>query len=176
MRPPGQEDPVPIETDRPFREWPLEQLAEQALLHAADRVVLAGLGQEAGRRPGARAKALQARIERMRQAAEAAPRGAGSVELREMLAAAAQEIGLLRARLAAREAAMACPGPEASAPGPHRRVYLTPDAPAWLVADVRRAFRRRYHPDAHDDPGRRRRAEEVFKRAEAVFAEIERMR
>lgn len=174
--PAGQEDPVPPDTHRPFREWPLEQLAEQALLHPSDPVVLAGLGEEAGRRPGARAKALQARIERMRQAADAAPRGAGSAELREMLAAAAREIGQLRARLAAREAAGPPMADAPLQPGPHRRVYLTPDAPAWLVAEVRRAFRRRYHPDTHHDPGRRRRAEEVFKRAEAVFAEIERLR
>jgi hypothetical protein len=55
-------------------------------------------------------------------------------------------------------------------------VHLTPDAPAWLVFEVRRAFRRRYHPHGQADPGRRRRSEEVFKRIEAIFAEIERLR
>lgn len=164
-----------METERPFREWPLEQIAEQALLHPGDRAVLAGLAEEAGRRPGARAKALEARILRMREAAEGAPRSAGKAELRDMLAAAAREIAMLRARLDALAAARADHAPAAE-PGPHRRVYLTPDAPTWLVAEVRRAFRRRYHPDGQAEPGRRQRAEEVFKRAEAVFSEIERMR
>lgn len=169
-----------METDRPFREWPLEQLAEQARLHPSDRLVLAGLAAEAARRPGARAKALAARLTDMLDAAPYAPRNAGPAELREMLAAAAEEIARLRACLA--QVATAAPGsvrPRGEAvgePGPHRRVYLTPNAPAWLVAEVRRAFRRRYHPDGHADPARRRRAEEVFKRAEAVFAEIERLR
>jgi len=160
-----------METERPFREWPLEQIAEQALLHPGDRGILTGLAEEAGRRPGARAKAVEARLLRMREATEAAPPSAGNARLREMLAAAAREIATLRARLDA----VATTGASAE-PGPHRRVYLTPDAPAWLVAEVRRAFRRRYHPDSHDEPGRRRRAAEVFKRAEAVFAEIERLR
>lgn len=164
-----------METDRPFREWPLEQLAEQARLHPADRLVLAGLAAEAARRPGVRAKALAARINAMLDAAPYAPRNAGVTELREMLVAAAEEIARLRASLAQGGAGQA-PGQAMGEPGPHRRVYLTPNAPAWLVAEVRRAFRRRYHPDGHADPARRRRAEEVFKRAEAVFAEIERLR
>lgn len=153
-------------TDRPFREWPLEQLAEQALLHPRERAVLEGLAAEAARRPGARAKALHARIMRMRECAGPPAPGVGVAELREMLAAAAEEIARLRRSLAAAQAA-AAPGS-----GPHSRVHLTPDAPAWLVAEVRRAFRRRYHPDGQADPTRRRRAEEIFKRAEAVFAEI----
>ena len=161
-----------MEPDRPFREWPLEQLAEQAMLHPHDRQVLGGLAEEAARRPGARAKALCARITRMIDGAPYAARSANEAGLREMLAAAAGEIARLRARLAALEAASR-PGDAVGEAGPHRRVYLTPNAPAWLVAEVRRAFRRRYHPDGHDEPGRRRRAEEVFKRAEEVFAEIE---
>lgn len=156
-----------METDRPFREWPLEQLVEQALLHPGDRAVLAGLAAEAGRRPGPRAKGAQARIAGMLAGAPPAPRAADAAALRGMLAAAAMEIARLRARLAATEA---------EAPGPHRRVHLTADAPAWLVAEVRRAFRRRYHPDRQAEAGRRRRSEEVFKRAEAVFEEIERLR
>ncbi|MBR0672519.1 hypothetical protein [Neoroseomonas soli] len=164
-----------METDRPFREWPLEQLAEQAALHAADRKVLAALLAEAALRPGQRAIALRARLSRMQEGlAPDAPAG----ELRLLLAAAATEIEDLRARLRAAEAALAARPPACEAvgePGPHRRVYLTPNAPAWLVAEVRRAFRRRYHPDAHNDSARRRRAEDVFKRAEAVFAEIEKL-
>jgi hypothetical protein len=160
--------------DRPFREWPIEQLAEQAILHAADAVVLAGLAAEAAHRPGPRAKALQARLSRLQQAASAAPRNMGEAELRELLAAAAGEIVRLRAALASAQANAAVAQDEATSElGPHRRVYLTPDAPAWLVTEVRRAFRRRFHPDRHGEPGRRSRAEEVFKRAEAVFAEIE---
>ena len=169
-----------METERPFREWPLEQLAEQARLHPSDRLVLAGLAAEAARRPGARAKALAARISDMRDAAPYDPRDAGPAELREMLVAAAEEIARLRACLARSGAGSAATPPArgdaVGEPGPHRRVYLTPNAPAWLVAEVRRAFRRRYHPDGHADPVRRRRAEEVFKRAEAVFDEMERQR
>lgn len=155
-----------MESDRPFREWPLEQLAEQAMLHRADAQVLAGLAAEAARRPGVRAKAIHARIRQMQDGAGPLA-GAGVPELREMLAAAAGEIARLRARLVAVTA-------EEAGAGPHRRVYLTPDAPAWLIAEVRRAFRRRYHPDSQPDASRRTRAEEVFKRAEAVFTAIER--
>lgn len=155
--------------ERPLREWPLEQLAEQAALHAADAAALAALQLEARHRRGARAKALEARLGRMIAACtpgigpapDAVPR------LRGALAAAAAEIVRLRARLAALEGAAACP---------YRRVHLAADAPSWLVAEVRRAFRRRYHPDTEADQQRRRRAEEVFKRAEADFAEIERRR
>lgn len=156
-----------MEAERPFREWPLEQLAEQAMLHRSDSRVLAGLAAEAARRPGVRAKALHARILRLHREAGPRPAAAGVAELREMLAAAAGEIARLRLRLAAAEAA------RGGEHGPHRRVHLTPDAPAWLVAEVRRAFRRRYHPDRQADPARRRRAEEVFKRTEAVFAAID---
>lgn len=165
----------PMGADRPFREWPIEQLAEQALLHPRDRAVLEELAAEAGRRPGARAKALHARILRMVEGSHRPAPGAGPAELREMLAAAAEEIARLRDRLDAVRAG-AAGGQAVGEPGPHRRVYLTPNAPAWLVAEVRRAFRRRYHPDGHADPSRRRRAEEVFKRAEAVFDEIEKAR
>lgn len=167
-----------METDRPFREWPIEQLAEQALLHASDRLILAGLAAEAARRPGTRAKALQARIMTMIEAVMPPAPSASAAQLRGLLAIAAREIALLRHRLAAAEALAAAQriqGAElADADQPHRRVYLTPNAPAWLVAEVRRAFRRRYHPDSQGDEARRRRAEEVFKRAETVFAEITR--
>jgi hypothetical protein len=179
---PDQEGRAAMETDRPFREWPLEQLAEQAILHAADPAVLDALAAEVARRPGSRAKALLARIQRLREEARdrqrrdtaGPPRGADTAALRDLLAAAAGEIARLRARLAATEARGADGSAEAALP--HRRVHLTPDAPAWLVAEVRRAFRRRYHPDRHGDPAPRRRAEEIFKRAEAVFAAIERGR
>jgi hypothetical protein len=160
--------------DRPFREWPLEQLAEQAILHASNQAVLAGLAVEVAHRPGTRARALHARLLRLQEEAVAAPRGQAVAELRELLAGAAAEIARLRGALAVAEARLA--EAQDGAPGelgPHRRVYLTPDAPAWLVTEVRRAFRRRYHPDSQGNANRRGRAEEVFKRAEAVFAEIE---
>jgi hypothetical protein len=163
-----------MKDDRPFREWPLEQLAEQAVLHGADRAVLAGLAAEVAHRPGTRARALLARLQARQQEASSAPRGMDVADLRDLLATAAGEIVRLRAALAAAQARLDSMRDEApAAAGPHRRVYLTPEAPAWLVTEVRRAFRRRYHPDGHDEPGRRRRAEEVFKRAEAIFAEIE---
>lgn len=155
--------------ERPFREWPLEQLAERAVLHPTDAGLLAALAAEAGCRPGARAKAVAARIAALLADIPTRARRAEEARLRGTLAAAAEEIARLRQRLAARDAG-------AADPGPYRRVHLTPDAPAWLVFEVRRAFRRRYHPDGQADPGRRRRSEEVFKRIEAIFAEIERLR
>jgi hypothetical protein len=157
--------------DRPLREWPLEQLAEQAILHAADPAVIAALAAEVAHRPGTRARALLARLQRLLRDAPAPRRALPNADLRDLLAAAAGEIVRLRAALAAAQARLAAA--EGEDLGPHRRVHLTPDAPAWLVAEVRRAFRRRYHPDGEGEPVRRRRAEEVFKRAEAVFAEIE---
>ena len=49
--------------DRPFREWPLDQLAEHAAQHKDDRVLLSQLLIETERRPGARAKLIARRIE-----------------------------------------------------------------------------------------------------------------
>ena len=168
-----------LHAERPLREWPLEQLAEQAALHAADAEALAALALEARHRRGARAKALEARLTRMIAACAAAPppgQGGEVERLRATLAAAAREIVALRARLVALEGML---GQQDAAPDPadqFRRVHLTPDAPAWLVAEVRRAYRRRYHPDAAANQQNRHRSEEVFKRAEAVFAAIERLR
>lgn len=166
-----------LHAERPLREWPLEQLAEQAALHAADVDALAALALETRHRRGARAKALEARLARMIAAcaaADAAPPAAELGRLRATLAAAAREIVALRARLAAAQAAHPRHDPAPDRAEPLRRVHLTADAPAWLIAEVRRAYRRRYHPDAAADQQNRRRAEEVFKRAEAVFAAIER--
>ena len=156
--------------ERPLREWPLEQLAEQAALHATDAEALAALALEARHRRGPRVKALETRLAAMIASCAASPPPASDqvLRLRGMLAAAAREITTLRARLAVLEAA-----PDET--GPHRRIHLTPDAPAWLVAAVRRAYRRRYHPDTAASPQHRRRSEEVFKRAEAVFEAIERL-
>ncbi|MBW6396454.1 hypothetical protein KPL78_01285 [Roseomonas sp. HJA6] len=164
--------------ERPLREWPLEQLAEQATLHPLQTAVLTTLLEEASHRRGRRAKALEERLRGMLAACAAMPPPAeGEIRrLRGTLAAAAQEITALRARIAALDAARTPLDPSGEAGDLHRRVHLAPDAPAWLVAEVRRAFRRRYHPDAVADRQRRPRAEEIFKRAEACFDAIERLR
>ena len=161
--------------DRPLREWPLEQLAEQAALHAADAEALAVLAWEARHRRGARAKALEARLARMIAACAPTPSNE-AVCLRATLSAAAREIVALRAQVVALERNLARHDLAPEAADPYRRVHLTPDAPAWLIVEVRRAFRRRHHPDTAADPQSRRRSEEVFKRAEASFAAIARLR
>lgn len=53
----------------------------------------------------------------------------------------------------------------------YRRVGLSPAAPAWLVQAAQRAYRARLHPDRHP-PQFKQAAEQRFKAAEAVFAEI----
>ncbi|WP_198373170.1 hypothetical protein, partial [Roseomonas rosulenta] len=102
--------------DRPLREWPLEQLAEQAILHAADQAVLARLAQEVAHRPGTRARALLVRLQRLQEEACAAPRGMAVAELRDLLAAAAGEIVRLRSALALAEARLGALPDEV---GPH---------------------------------------------------------
>lgn len=53
----------------------------------------------------------------------------------------------------------------------YRRVGLSKDAQNWLVADCRRAFRRKLHPDGH--PAHRKQAcHERFVEAEQVFDRI----
>ncbi len=52
-----------------------------------------------------------------------------------------------------------------------RRVGLDESAPEWVVLAVRRAYRKRLHPDAHPE-GRKTEAERRFKEAEQVFADI----
>lgn len=160
---------IDLPADRPLREWPLEQLAEQATLHATDAKALTALALEARHRRGARAKALEARLSRMIAACAETPADQPT-RLRATLAAAGREIAALRARLAALEA-----GPSDSADA-YRRLHLTPDVPSWLLAEIRRAYRRRYHPDTAADQQHRRRSEDVFKRTEADFAAIERLR
>lgn len=53
----------------------------------------------------------------------------------------------------------------------HARVGLTENAPEWLIASARKAYRSRLHPDRHS-PHRRQEAEDRYKLAEQVFAEI----
>ena len=57
----------------------------------------------------------------------------------------------------------------------HRRVGLHPDAPAWVVAAVRRAYRAKLHPDAHP-ASRKTEAERRFKEVEAIFDQIAKLR
>jgi hypothetical protein len=55
------------------------------------------------------------------------------------------------------------------------RVGLDEGAPEWLAAAVRRAYRKRLHPDAHPE-GRKMEAERRFKAAEQVFDDIWKLR
>lgn len=57
----------------------------------------------------------------------------------------------------------------------YRRVGLHQNAPAWVVAAVRRAYRAKLHPDAHPK-SRRAEAEKRFKEVEAIFDEITKLR
>jgi hypothetical protein len=57
----------------------------------------------------------------------------------------------------------------------YRRVGLHENAPAWVVAAVRRAYRAKLHPDAHPT-SRKAEAERRFKVAEAIFNEIAKLR
>jgi hypothetical protein len=52
-----------------------------------------------------------------------------------------------------------------------RRVGLDEGAPEWLVVAVRRAYRKRLHPDVHP-PERKVKAERRYKEADRVFDEI----
>ena len=161
--------------DRPFREWPLEQLAEYAAQHKGDRVLLSQLLIETERRPGARAKLMARRIENyLANVLTKLPgRGAPPEEMRRYLAIAAEEIAVLRKRLQDAEADLKQLKETPADGSPHARVYLTPNAPLWLIVEVRRAFRRRYHPDKQTDPVKRQNAEETFKRAEEVFENLQ---
>jgi hypothetical protein len=100
-------------------------------------------------------------------------RGAPPEEMRRYLAIAAEEIAVLRKRLQDAKAELKKLKETPSDDSPHARVYLTPNAPLWLIVEVRRAFRRRYHPDKQTDPVKRQNAEETFKRAEEVFENLQ---
>ncbi len=56
-----------------------------------------------------------------------------------------------------------------------RRVGLDEGAPEWLAVAVRRAYRKRLHPDTHPE-GRKPEAERRFKEAEQVFDDIWKLR
>ena len=55
------------------------------------------------------------------------------------------------------------------------RMALNGGAPEWLAIAVRRAYRKRLHPDAHPE-GRKTEAERQFKEAEEVFDDIWKLR
>jgi hypothetical protein len=159
-----------MDDSRPHFDWHLDQLAEHAAQHAANRMVLARIQDELSHRPGQRARRLESAVEHRIALLDGTAR---EEEMRGTLAAAATTIEHLRRRLAeveyrAEEAERLAP----QGASPHHRVFLTADAPLWLVAEVRRAFRRRYHPDRHPEPEARRRAEVAFKRAEEVFESL----
>lgn len=161
--------------DRPFREWPLDQLAEHAAQHKTDRVLLSQLLIETERRPGARAKLIARRIENYLSSilTKLPGKGAPPEEVRRYLAIAAEEIAVLRKRLQDAEAELKNFRETPADSSQHARVYLTPNAPLWLIVEVRRAFRRRYHPDKQTDPAKRQQAEDIFKRAEEIFDSLE---
>jgi hypothetical protein len=56
-----------------------------------------------------------------------------------------------------------------------RRVGLDEGAPEWVAVAVRRAYRKRLHPDSHPDD-RKTEAERRFKEAEQVFNDIWKLR
>jgi hypothetical protein len=56
-----------------------------------------------------------------------------------------------------------------------RRVGLDEAVPEWVAVAVRRAYRKRLHPDAHPE-GRKTEAERRFKEAEQVFDDIWRVK
>lgn len=159
-----------MDAPRPHFDWPLEQLAEYAAQHAANRSVLDRIQDELSHRPGQRARRLESSVEHRIALLDGTAR---EEAMRGTLAAAAVTIEHLRRRLV--EAEHRAEEAERLTPqglSPHHRVFLTADAPLWLITEVRRAFRRRYHPDAQSDPEARRRAEAAFKRAEEVFASL----
>lgn len=96
------------------------------------------------------------------------------VALERLLADAEAETRILRVEIAGLRAS-----PSAAARSRvaalHARVGLTENAPEWLIASARKAYRSRLHPDRHP-PHRRQEAEDRYKQAEQVFDEIAALR
>ncbi len=89
--------------------------------------------------------------------------------LEDMVAQAEAEAETLRVELQRFRSATASElDPKAAL---HGRVGLTKDAPPWLVAAARRAYRAALHPDRHP-PAVKEEAERRFKAAESVFEAI----
>ena len=155
--------------ERPFLEWPLEQLEEHARQHAADFDILRRVLQELGVRPGRAARDVARRLEARLAPSQGAPAadhpGPPEVQdLRRLLDGALRDNAKLRARLAAAEHCQVSAEPLG-------RLGLAPTAPRWLILAARRAYRRELHPDRAtvDD---RSLAEARFKEAEALFETI----
>ncbi|MBM3587339.1 MAG: J domain-containing protein [Alphaproteobacteria bacterium] len=153
----------------------MDQLAEHAAQHKGDRVLLSQLLIETERRPGARAKLIARRIEHALATilTKLPGRGAPPEEMRRYLAIAAGETAILRNRLQDAEAELKQLKETPADGSAHARIYLAPNRPLWLIVEVRRAFRRRYHPDKQTDPAKRHNAKELFKCAEEVFETLQ---
>lgn len=153
-------------TERPFLEWPLDQLADYARMHAGHGAALARVRHELSHRPGRAARQLERQI----ADAAASPHGVEQGDLKHQLSLARREITALRARLALHEPAGA-PGlaPDLDRLLDYARLGLTPEAPRWLVIEVRKAYRRRHHPDRFIGDERRA-AERQFQALEKLFS------
>lgn len=80
---------------------------------------------------------------------------------------------------AEREMARLRAGPsESGTAGLYARVGLHPGAPSFVVAAVRRAFRKHFHPDgrANAPDDEKKQAEETLKRFETIFDRLESLR
>lgn len=88
-----------------------------------------------------------------------------AVNLEIELAAARQRIGMLERQREIR----------ASGRGVYARVGLDEGCPDFVLAAVRTAYRKRFHPDRHTGTAKKA-AEARFKEAEAVFDQLARLR
>jgi len=90
--------------------------------------------------------------------------------LENMVVEAEAEVEKLRGEIERLRSAAAAPGPDLRT-ALYRRVGLCENAPEWLVAAARRAYRAELHPDRHP-AHRKQEAENRFKLAESVFEAI----
>ncbi|HYF06330.1 MAG TPA: hypothetical protein VD970_01820 [Acetobacteraceae bacterium] len=151
----------------------MQRLAAHAEAHADDAAVLRAIEAEARRRATPEGMAVAERVRELLQEQGAGQKALAPADLEERLRAANLALQELRTRLAETERqlseARVARSKSADAYG---RVYLQPDAPAWLVAAVRRAFRAHHHPDRFVDAQQKADAERRFKEAESVFARL----
>ncbi len=168
--------------------WPSARLIELAESHSDDTDLLEFIRSELGRRDAEVAHEASRRISEMLRRHRQGGRQQGSAPAgdEQQDAAAAVRIAALEARLQhaeqrAREAEQRAAAAEralaAESLPPRglpllRRVHLAETAPPWLVDQVRRAFRLRFHPDRFTEPELKARAEDTFKDAEEVFRQI----
>jgi|GEM_PF-4303772 len=90
--------------------------------------------------------------------------------LEAMVAEAEAEVETLRGEIERLRSAAAASEPDLRT-ALYRRVGLCENAPEWLVAAARRAYRAALHPDRHP-AHRKQEAENRFKLAESVFVAI----